>query len=370
MYEHYIREPYRLFFPLGTILLLAGVLLWLPVVFLEELYPVVLHRYLVLNGFTACFVGGFLMTAVPKFSKTDSASRGEVCAFLAATVLGAIAALLLDERWIFLFSSAQALVLLAFIFKRIHKRKENPPYSFIFIFVGLFLWGLSGVMSFFFDSEGFKYLHYEGAIACLILGVGSRLIPGILGHVEIVAFQRRSYERPVALIKTIPLHFLVLIATFLGSYFLGDRGLIVRAVVVTIIGLSYWRLWRLPKTRTALTHCLWFCAWLIVLSFVVMGLWPEAHVHIGHSFFINGIVLLSLLIATRVLVSHGKQDSKLENKKTLYFVTLFVVLSSLTRVAAYIIPDSYLGHLSYASFTLVIGIVIWAFSYLKLFSKT
>lgn len=360
------KEPYRLFFPLGTLLLLCGALVWVPLIWNPGEYPVTLHRFLMLNGFTGCFIGGFLMTAVPKFSQTWPAKRWEVYLYLFITLAGTVVAHLELEKWMYLLSAAQPAMLLAFLLGRISHRKMNPPYSFVFIFVGLILWIVSGVLSAFVDPETFKQLHYEGAIACIILGVGGRLIPGILGHVEIVMSQRNAYEKQIAIIKTVPLHFLILIVSFAGSYFMSDfLGTWVRAVVVTLIGIFYWKLYSLPKDKTVLTRCLWFSSWMIVLSFILKALWIDGVIHASHSFFINGIVLLSFLIATRVLQSHGPQDKRLEDKKILYFVTGLIFIAALTRITAFIMPDLYLKHLAYSAIMLVIGATVWGLRYLK-----
>ena len=196
------KEPYRLFFPLGTLLLLWGALIWVPLLWNPGVYPVLAHRYLMLNGFVGCFVGGFLMTAVPKFSQTKTASYSEIVIFLLITMLGLSMAYADNEKMVFLFSSLQPLIILFFMVSRILHRKANPPYSFVFIFVGLILWFLSGIFGIFLDSEAFKQLHYEGAIASIILGVGSRLIPGILGHVEIVKAQREKYENLIVHLRS------------------------------------------------------------------------------------------------------------------------------------------------------------------------
>lgn len=365
------KEPYRLFFPLGILLLLCGALIWLPLLWDPGVYPVLTHRYLMLNGFVGCFVGGFLMTAVPKFSQTDTAKKAEIIFYLAVTLLGLVPAHSDQPVGVFLFSSLQPLVLLAFLFKRISKRKVNPPYSFVFIFVGLLLWLLSGVLSAFVDSEAFKHLHYEGAIAAIILGVGSRLIPGILGHVEIVQAQRASYEKVTTILKTIPIHFALLILSFVGSYFLLDEiGAIIRAFVVCVIGFGYWRLWKSPIEKTALTWCIWIAGWLILLSFVLRAVWLEGGIHAGHSFFINGVVLLSLLIATRVLQSHGPKNKDLEQSKILYLTTALIFLAAAVRVCAFIMPELYLSHLGYSSIILSLAVTIWGAKYLRYVTYT
>jgi uncharacterized protein involved in response to NO len=360
------NEPYRLFFPMGILCLLGGSLIWLSQIWGAEVYPVLTHRYLMLNGFSAFFIAGFLMTAVPKFSQTETASYLEVYLFLAVTFLGLVCALLNSEEKIYLFSALQALLILLFLLKRITKRKVNPPYSFVFIFVGLILWIVSGVASIFTISESFKGLHYEGAIAAIILGVGSRLIPGILGHVEIVQQQRNLYENEKPFFLTVPWHFTALIICFVGSYFVeGQVGVGIRSLVVFVIALLYWKIYQFPKERTALTWNIWISCWLIVVSFILKTLWQDGAIHAGHAFFFSGIVLLTLLIATRVLQSHGPKDKKLENLKILYLVTFLVILAGATRVSAYLMPEFYLRHLGYSSLVLVSAVLLWAHRYLR-----
>lgn len=359
-------EPFRLFFPMGIFYLLTGALLWLPQIWTAEHYPVLMHRYLVLNGFVASFIGGFLMTAVPRFSKTEHAKKEEVIFYFFIGLIGLLPAWASREQYVHAVSVLQGVSLLSFIFTRIRKRKENPPYSFVFIFGGLFLWIISSIAGLMGHYELFKDLHYEGAVASIILGVGSRLIPGILGHVEIVKAQRESYENPLPIYQTIPLYFILLIVGFIGSYFLGEeKGVVVRAVVVTIICFLYWRLHQFPKERTALTWSIWTCGWLILVSFLLRGVWTAGMIHGSHAFFISGIVLLSLLIATRVVQSHGPKDKSLENWKGLYVITFLATLAAATRVSAFILPENYLTHLGYSSLVLVVGVIIWAWKYLR-----
>lgn len=360
-----INEPYRIFFLLGIIYLIWGILIWLPQLIGAESYPVLAHRYLMLNGFSATFIAGFLMTAVPKFSQTKTAHLNEILAFMFITFAGIISAYLEMEALTFVFSAMQALVILFFLFSRILKRKVNPPYSFIFIFVGLILWLTSALMSLISSADSFKNLHYEGSIAAIILGVGSRLIPGILGHTEIVQTQRSRYENEKPFLLTIPFHFIAMIAFFVGSYFSETYGIIVRAVVVTLIGIFYWKLIQFPKIKSALTWNIWVSCWLILFSFILKASWSAGMIHASHSFFINGIVLLTLLIATRVVQSHGPKDAKLENLKIIYVISFLIILAAATRVSAFLMPDQYLKHLGYSSLVLSLAVGLWGYRYLR-----
>ena len=352
------KDPFRLFFPMGISLLILGVLIWVPRIWDAENYPVILHRTLLLNGFTACFVGGFLLTAVPRFSQTDFASLSEVMGLFALVSAGIVSGYLEQENLTFLFSGLTGVFLLSFLLRRIRKRKANPPYSFIFLFVGLFLWIISGAATFLGAGEEWKELHYHGSIMAIILGVGSRLLPGIMGHTDIVNPQQEKFR--------VPLPFAALIIIYIASFFLpGTLPTILPALVVLMIGLMYWKLFKLPVERSALTMSLWIAAWLIVFSYLLRALWPDGMIHGSHAFFINGIVLLSLLVGTRVIQSHGPKDKSLENWKGLYVVTFFIFVSSATRVTAYLMPEHYLTHLGYASIMLVFGVILWGFKYLR-----
>lgn len=310
------------------------------------------------------------MTAVPKFSGTFPAKSWEVGGFLFLTFVGVLLVFWDLEGGALLVSFFQPLFILLFLFSRFFKRQQNPPYSFLFIFVGLMLWAFSALYGLLVDPEAMRSLHYEGAIASIILGVGGRLIPGILGHVEVVSAQRGMYERPVALWKTVPPHFAMLILIFLSSYFLpGEMGIWPRAMVVGLIAILYWKLIHFPRERSALTWCIWVSAWLIVGSFLARALWTDASIHVTHSFFINGIALLCFLIATRVLQSHGPQKKELENSRVLYVVTGIIVVAALTRVCAYLMPDSYLTHIGYSALCLAVAALTWGLKYLR-FART
>lgn len=364
------KEPYRIFFPMGILCLILGTLIWLPQLWNVGSYPVLAHRYLMLNGFNASFIAGFLMTAVPKFSQTETPDIKEVLCFFIVTILGLIFAFLENESYSYLASAFQAGVLLFFLSRRISKRKVNPPYSFVFIFIGLILWVFSAFMGILVHGDAFKNLHYEGSIAAIILGVGSRLVPGILGHVEIVQTQRAHYEKDKPFLLTIPIHFYVMIILFVTSYFLaGQLGVWIRSIVVIFIGLFYWKLYQTPKERTALTWNIWISCWLILMSFILKAYWIGGYIHASHAFFFSGIVLLTLLIATRVLQSHGPKDKSLENLKILYVVTGLIIWAGVTRVSAYLMPEYYFRHLGYSSIILSIAVVLWGYRYLRYIRK-
>ena len=163
--------------------------------------------------------------------------------------------------------------------------------------------------------------------------------------------------------------FFGLVLGFCLSYFLStDFGELIRAAVVCYIGITYWRLFKLPVERTALTLSLWSCGWLILSSFILKALWREENIHVGHAFFLNGVVLLCLLIATRVIQSHGPNDKNLENSKVLYVTVILIFIAGATRVSAFLLPELYLTHLAYSALMLTSAVLVWSGKYLRFVS--
>ena len=83
--EHLWNEPFRVFFPVGFLLALVGVLLW-PLFFwgATATYPGMMHARLMIEGFLACSIFGFLGTAGPRVLSARYFSRGEVLRLIAA----------------------------------------------------------------------------------------------------------------------------------------------------------------------------------------------------------------------------------------------------------------------------------------------
>jgi uncharacterized protein involved in response to NO len=358
-------EPYRFFFPWGTFFLFWGTCVWLPQLWNSDSYPMELHRSLMINGFSASFIAGFLMTAVPRFSQTEKAIKIETLSFFLVTILNIFFSLKNFSQMGNISSALQGIILFTFLLRRILKRKANPPYSFVFIFLGLLLWIIPEVL----NAFGFNFplqVHYEASIAAIILGVGSRLIPGILGHTDIVQIQRAKYENEKPFLQTLPTRFIIFIAIFtLGAILNNFVGSILKCGVFLFIAFFYWKLQKAPKEKTTLSWSIWTTCWAMVFSYVLKVLWPAGDIHITHAFFFSGTLLLTLLVAIRVLQSHGPKDKALENKKIIYFIAGLTLFAGATRVTAILLPESYLHHLGYSALLLSIALVIWSIKYLR-----
>src|SRR5262245_3977047 len=69
-------DPYRIFFPLGILLGVMGVLIWPLYYFgLTQGYSGRAHAFVQTDGFLFAFVAGFLLTAIPRFTATETPAK-------------------------------------------------------------------------------------------------------------------------------------------------------------------------------------------------------------------------------------------------------------------------------------------------------
>ncbi len=365
------KDPFRIFFPLGVLVGIFGSMLWplaawRPAVFG---YPTEVHRILMIAGFLLAFVIGFLMTAVPRFTKTSTASGVELISAVLLLVLS-LGAFLFFGITVFLSGTfLSVLALVRFGSLRFVKRKDNPPSTFVFVGVGILLLGVSSVLSIFSWSVQtdllVKNLFSQASVLCLIVGVGSRLLPGIFGWTEIVSAQRKIYERPIPFLKAVPKALfacvVVLIASFfVEAFYMNNLGQWIRAVLISGIAAYYWKLYRFPINRNFLTAFLWISGWFVLLGIVLNALGVLSHADSLHLLFIGGFSLMTLMIASRVTIAHcGESPLLNENSIILLLVGVLIFLSAVGRTLSTFSPAGYLPSLGAFGLAWSVALVIW-----------
>jgi len=363
MIEIIKKDPFRLLFPTGILMLLMGVLVWLiPIAIDEDVYPIIIHRYLMVNGFLFCFVAGFLMTAVPQFSGAPYVSMEEVLLYLLITILGFFLVLLEIENIYSWITIGQSLILLCFLAIRIKKRTQNPPYVFIFLILGLLLnlfYGLIDAFSLNLSTNFYLPL------TLIILGVGGRLIPGILGHSQIVTFQRDKYENKNYLYQTIPFSvYLMILAIFISLIVPESRQDKIMLFVVLYWGFKFCCLHKTPQKKSVLTWGIWLSSWILVLSFLLGALASDIGIHVTHSLFIGTFLIMTILVASRVLRAHGSGNVDLENSPSLLIFIVSTILGLVGRVSVIFMEEGDLNHYAYASVLIVFGVIVWSLKFL------
>lgn len=357
-------DGYRYFFPAGWLLGIWGAFIWL--LFPRGIggYPGMIHPEIMMGGFLLCFVCGFLMTAAPRFTASFGPSRWEQA--LAQVLIVLLFASLIPASKAYFYSAVLLLFLFLaqFLIRRFLARKANPPDAFIFVGFGI-ISGLVGdavlLCGEFLPVPAQVYtlgrlLLLQAYIFSLVLGVGSRLIPALLGWAPLPTEGGLPAKLKV---------FVVLAIAFFATYFMEvfyipQLANLARAVVFSVIGFNFWKLHKLPKRKDRQAFWLWVSGWFFVIGQWGIGLVPSFRIHILHVLLIAGLALMTLMIATRVSLSHGKHDMDLEkNSKALLFGALLLIFAAFTRLSAGFAPHIYQSHLVYASYTWILGLLVW-----------
>lgn len=363
-------DAYRYYFPAGWAMGFWGVLLWILFPWNLVEYPGIRHPEIMSGGFFLFFVSGFLMTAAPKFTSSFEPTKMEQRFSFA--LIGALFLSLLPESRLFYYLTETFIFafLVSFLLRRFLNRKSNPPDSFLFVgfgigmgLIGSAVLALSEVIN--VRSELYSVARLfilQGYVLSLVLGVGSRLIPALLGWAPL----------PTEMAKNKPriLLFVVLAVLFLVSFVLEGfqwtgPSQALRAMVISFLAFTFWKLQKLPQRRGVQSWWLWISAWTLLLGQWSLLLFPDFRIHILHVVLISGLALMTFMIASRVILSHGKHNMEWEkNSKGLFFGALLVFFAGLTRLSAGFAPQIYQSHLLYAAYTWVLGLVIWGILFL------
>jgi uncharacterized protein involved in response to NO len=371
-----LREPYRLFFPLGVLFGLAGVAIWPAYSFgLTSTYSGRAHAMVQTYGFLYAFIAGFLLTAVPRFTGTTPPSKATQYS-LAGILLVSVTASELRAFEIgtgaFVIAHLMLLTLLA---KRFVHRTQNPPPTFVQIGLALVA-GTAGaviaaavaweLMPAGWDLLG-KRLLTEGMVMLLVLGVGGFLGPRLLGSAPLPQHGAPLVVDPKSLgvlrssvVESFVAGLAVLISLIAEYGF--DIGWMayVRAAAVSVVVVSSLQLWRRPAVRTTLSWTVWTAHWVIALGVWIVAAAPKYRADFLHLLFIGGFSLLILAIGTRVTLSHGGHDLSAEQRSWPLRIGLTLALiAMLARIGAPFASATYFNHLMWAALLWMGGVICW-----------
>ena len=182
------EEPFRVFFPVGALLALLGVALW-PLYYAGLLaeYPSVLHARLMIEGFFASFIIGFLGTAGPRITSAPI-FPGRRCCSCSRSIFSPPACTSAARIGPVIFSSSFCLATFAVILgQRFVQRAASPPPNFALVALGL-LNGMVGALLLAFYQNQLYAAPYriganlleQGFVLLPILGVGPYLLARLL----------------------------------------------------------------------------------------------------------------------------------------------------------------------------------------------
>lgn len=353
-----VKNPYRPFFLIGTAGLMSGLAVWIFYgLYSQTHYPGKMHAHYMIGIFLLSFVIGFLMTTIPSMTRAPGSSYKEfifqLVPMLIASVLGLFDTL---EIYFFLSLGVSLVVLLRFCASRIISAPHMIPDVFPMVIISI-LSGLAGILFFIFGQyEIGGKLFYLNMILGLCVGVGAKLIPMIL---------RLGCSHQY---KTNEMWFIgsaLTASCFIEVYGKESYGSFLRFIILILVFFRYWHGSRPSGFNSSVAIGVRVAALSIVLG--TFGLWffSDYRLEALHLLYISGFGLLTIMIASRIILAHGNYDLSLEFQNWFLKIPIgLILLAAIVRISAVFIEGSFERHLAYASLSFLLGGVLWAFYFL------
>ena len=370
-------EPFRLFFPLGVLGGLLGILFW-PIKMFHWAYEETstkLHVWMQIYGFMNPFIIGFLTTAIPRFTQTMRMQLWELLVLAILTVAGMVSVMMtyfIGGHYCFVVSS---LFLVFVLGRRFRTKQKSPPDTFVFIPFAFGSAIIGGALQILVASKIRWHiieiqsmatgLIFQGFVLFLLMGIGGFLIRSILGwspelpvqpgqssHVE-----NANYRKIFWFVGLASLIFISFIceAFIVPVFFMG-----LRALLVSLFLLKQIKIYRLPRSGKLTSRWLWVAQWMLFVGLWGVVCWPSYQLAFIHLCFIGGFALSVVCVATRVIFSHcGCSHLLNQSYKPFSWAASLIFFGMITRFSATFMPESYSQHLSYAGFAWSAGLLIW-----------
>lgn len=369
-----VREPYRAFFPLGILFGMAGVGHWLAYSLgWMEHYSGFLHSSIQILGYMSSFVFGFLLTAIPRFSAGEPATRIEFSTFLALLV--AVYVFLALGVWP-AAGAAHLLLLVSFLrfARRRFKRavgKVTPPAEFVFIplamlhaVVGLVLVLAAQIFSLPVWVMGVgRPMLEQGFLLAIVMGVGGFMGPRLMGRGAVIPPRDPAALRNFYL-RRIGVH-LAAGALLFSSFWVEGLGFtrggyILRALIVTSELFWTTRPWVLPRIGDLYVRLLWLSLWMVILGYVSSACALPLRKTFLHLTFLGGYSLMTFAVGTMVVLSHAGEAQRLRGPiGALTAVAVGVPAAMLLRLASSFLPRYYFPLLGASSAAWLFAAAAW-----------
>jgi uncharacterized protein involved in response to NO len=366
--ERFRSEPFRIFFPLAFLLGALGVSHWaLLSTGVLGRYLAVFHAVTQMQSFLLAFASGFLLTAIPKRTRSAPASWAEIGALVVLLPTVSLATLVGANDLGQLCYVGALLVLAEFAIRRFANRAagRRPPTSFVLVPLGLFA-GLAGaimlVAADFVPAASWVYplgraLVLEGVFLCLALGVGPFFLAVAL-HGEAPPDISRSTARAIVGYASAG-------AILLGSLVLHASGF-VRAGLILRGGTAAAVLcaggaWHRPSRPGYNRQLLWLATWMLPAGLIVAAVFPEHRVAAMHVTFIGGFGLLAFSVSTHVTLGHSgnSKDQAGRPRAVAWFGALFAV-AMLIRSVGTVVSSHYFEWLGVSAVIWLAAACVWA----------
>ena len=365
-------EPFRVFFPLGIAAALFGLLLW-PLHYAGwwELYPALQHPRILIFGFGAAFVFGFLGTAWPRFLEAEALRVWEVGTLIAGWIVAQLAYARGSIAVGDLLGGITCLVFLFVLGRRLFgEKREIPPPGFALAFFSvalasatLFAWS-AGLGEYSVQvSLLLRLFAYQGFLLLPILGVGSYLFARFFQVAGAPPAFGNGRHRGLFVWGAAGL---ILVSFFIEAYLSARWGNMIRfgAMMLWAWGAlpGIWAV-KAPGTRA---WALRFGLILLALAFLCRVIWPSPLFAFQHFLFLGGFCQVILLTADRVILGHCDDlAGVLPKSRAWQWMVWLMVLTAATRATADLVPSTRVSHHIYAALMLVTILMIWMGLHLK-----
>ena len=369
-----LEEPYRVFFPLGVLAGIWGVLMW-PLLYGGHLgfYPNEAHARMMVGGFIGAFVAGFLGTAFPRLAGVRRWAASEFAAILLCWLLAVAAwsrGMLRagDEA----FAACLVVMLAGMIARLLGRRRDIPPPGFVLVLAGLggaalsALWLARGPMASVELWHFARLWMFQGFVLLPLMGIGPYLLPRFFGMPS-----RHSFDTcptpptgwwPRALASILAGFFVI--ATFaVEAWGWPLAGQLARALVVLGWFASETPLFRRATQRTTPGTAVRWSVISMAAGFACAALWPNARIGSLHLFFVSGMGLATMAVGVRVILGHaGRHDLLGSRIVWLRWVFGLLILAATTRMTSDFIPAVRVSHHIYAAWTWATAALVWLVS--------
>ncbi|MBI4412452.1 MAG: NnrS family protein [Deltaproteobacteria bacterium] len=381
----YTSDPYQWFFPLGILFGLTGTGFWILFGFGRlPFYPSPHHAEAMIGGFLLTVAIGFLMTAIPRFTGTPSASTGEKGVIFLTAIALFCASFFSFRFWFHGLVAIELLLLFRFGLSRIIKAAFRPAPSFplvgfglLMALIGTFLLLANDVKSLPSAAVFFaRLIFWYGLFNGLALGIGTQLLPSIMGIVQTASSPSLPTPLNAGDRNRNKRRFFILCGFILFASFAVEAGLslfwgrLLRALLVTTVMIGYWKIYRFPRSPGILTLCLWISGCLLLIGQWPGVFFPQYAVHGAHILFIASLSLMIFSVATRVTLSHGGHDLALERRSPALVATLLFLFAALIVRLLAPFNEGYFRLLVLASVLWIGGALSWSVFFLpKIFNR-
>lgn len=354
--------PYQILFPLGVLSSVLAIAVWFfqsagwmttPAVFV--------HSRLIVGGFLWSFIAGFLMTAVPRMTGTESASRFELSLAVSIVMAQMVLSWKLEPQWFYALSIALIVFIVIYAVRRILRARKAIPVFFSHVALAMLV-GVGGAYAH-LSGHAFlgNHLFHTGTVLLLVLGIGTRFFSFLSGLPS-------EFEQAPASWRY-GFHFLGLaVAVLLYLAGVGWKEAYLALTVISLIYLLFvWKVFRSSTRPSPLKYAVRIVAFMIPFSFFMCWLQPGHYVTWLHLIFIGCFAMLTYAVATRVTLAHGSYSTDLEmTSPALTVFVAFLVLSIVFRLSYGFSFSSWkTGFLFLAAAFWILAVLFWCYSFAR-----